>query len=92
MIAAFTGFPGLLCFEFARALCTGCGQGFVVAFSCKGRGRKSTRTSVNGLVELSPFEFLDRLADRPARTTPRAQAWAKLMARVGCQSARITGQ
>ncbi len=23
---------------FARALCTGCGQGFVVAFSCKGRG------------------------------------------------------
>jgi hypothetical protein len=29
---------GLLCFGFARALCTGCGQGFVVAFSCKGRG------------------------------------------------------
>ena len=28
---------GLLCFGFARALCTGCGQGFVVAFSCKGR-------------------------------------------------------
>ncbi|MBM4013312.1 MAG: IS91 family transposase, partial [Planctomycetes bacterium] len=27
---------GLLCFGFARALCTGCGQGFVVAFSCKG--------------------------------------------------------
>jgi hypothetical protein len=29
---------GLLCFGFARALCTGCGRGFVVAFSCKGRG------------------------------------------------------
>ena len=29
---------GLLCFGFARARCTGCGQGFVVAFSCKGRG------------------------------------------------------
>ena len=29
---------GILCFGFARALCTGCRQGFVVAFSCKGRG------------------------------------------------------
>jgi hypothetical protein len=29
---------GILCFGFVRALCTGCGQGFVVAFSCKGRG------------------------------------------------------
>jgi hypothetical protein len=29
---------GILCFGFGRALCTGCGQGFVVAFSCKGRG------------------------------------------------------
>jgi hypothetical protein len=29
---------GLLCFGFARALCTGCGQAFVVAFSCKSRG------------------------------------------------------
>ena len=29
---------GLLCFGFARARCTDCGQGFVVAFSCKGRG------------------------------------------------------
>ena len=29
---------GLLCCGFARALCTGCGQAFVVAFSCKGRG------------------------------------------------------
>ena len=29
---------GILCFEFGRARCTSCGQGFVVAFSCKGRG------------------------------------------------------
>ncbi len=29
---------GLLCFGFARAVCTNCRTGFVVAFSCKGRG------------------------------------------------------
>ena len=29
---------GLLCFGFARAKCTSCGHGFLVAFSCKGRG------------------------------------------------------
>ncbi|MBM4013278.1 MAG: hypothetical protein FJ286_18285 [Planctomycetes bacterium] len=28
-----------------------------------GRRRKSTRRGANGIVELSPFEFLDRLAD-----------------------------
>ncbi|MFN7812445.1 MAG: hypothetical protein ACK5SI_07265, partial [Planctomycetia bacterium] len=28
-----------------------------------GRGRTSTRPGANGVVELSPFEFLDRLAD-----------------------------
>ena len=28
-----------------------------------GRGRKSTPPGVNGVVELTPFEFLDRLAD-----------------------------
>ena len=28
-----------------------------------GRDRKSTRPGANGVVELSPFEFLDRLAD-----------------------------
>jgi len=28
-----------------------------------GRGRKSTRPGANGVIELSPFEFLDRLAD-----------------------------
>ena len=28
-----------------------------------GRGRKTTRPGANGVVELSPFEFLDRLAD-----------------------------
>jgi hypothetical protein len=29
----------------------------------RGRGRKSTRPGANGVVELSPVEFLDRLAD-----------------------------
>ena len=29
----------------------------------RGRGRKSTRPGANGVVELTPFEFLDRLAD-----------------------------
>ena len=28
-----------------------------------GRGRTSTRPGANGVVELTPFEFLDRLAD-----------------------------
>ena len=28
-----------------------------------GRGRKSTRPGANGVVKLSPFDFLDRLAD-----------------------------
>ena len=29
---------GILCFGFGRARCTSCGQRFVVAFLCKGRG------------------------------------------------------
>jgi len=29
----------------------------------QGRGRKSTRPGANGVIELSPFEFLDRLVD-----------------------------
>ena len=29
---------GILCFGFARARCSACGHGFLVAFSCKGRG------------------------------------------------------
>jgi len=29
---------GILCFGFGRAVCTTCRTGFVVAFSCKGRG------------------------------------------------------
>jgi hypothetical protein len=36
---------GLLCFAFARALCTQCPRRFVVAFSCKRRG---VRPSCNG--------------------------------------------
>jgi hypothetical protein len=29
---------GILCFGFARARCTTCGHGFLIGFSCKGRG------------------------------------------------------
>ena len=38
---------------------------FVASSGCRcwSRGRKSTRPGVSGVVELSPFEFLDRLAD-----------------------------
>lgn len=34
----------------------------------RGRGRKSTRPGANGVVELTPFEFLDRLAESPIYT------------------------
>ena len=40
----------------------------------RGRGRKSTGPEANGIVELSPFEFLDRLADLvppPRKHRPR---------------------
>ena len=30
---------GMLCFRFGRALCTGCGQGFVIAFARKVKRR-----------------------------------------------------
>ena len=40
-----------------------------------GRGRKSTRTGASGVVELTPFEFLDRLAcSWPAHRLGRARA------------------
>ncbi len=48
-----------------------------------GRGRKSTRPGANGVVELTPFEFLDRLADlvpppiSPARGPPTD--WGELV-------------
>ena len=42
-----------------------------------GRGRTSTRPGANGVVELSPFEFLDRLADLVARGPPTA--WGELV-------------
>jgi hypothetical protein len=44
-----------------------------------GRGRKSTRPGANGVVELTPFEFLDRLADLvpPAHLEPEVRKRAK---------------
>ena len=38
-----------------------------------GRGRKSTRPGANGVVELSPFDFLDRLADLVPRPRKHRQ-------------------
>ena len=38
-----------------------------------GRGRKSTRPGANGVVELSPFDFLDRLADLVPRLRKHRQ-------------------
>ena len=40
----------------------------------RGRGRKSTRPGANGVVDLSPFEFLDRLAD-PRRGLRGPSTW-----------------
>ena len=40
----------------------------------RGRGRKATGPEANGVVELSPFEFLERLADLvppPRKHRPR---------------------
>ena len=34
---------GLLCFGFAQPVCMTCRTGFVVAFSCKGRGVEQAR-------------------------------------------------
>ncbi len=48
-----------------------------------GRGRKSTRPGANGVFNLSPFEFLDRLADRvpPPLATARGPPtdWGELV-------------
>jgi hypothetical protein len=38
-----------------------------------GRGRKSTRPGVNGVVALSPFDFFDRLADLVPRPRKHRQ-------------------
>jgi len=41
----------------------------------RGRGRKSTRPGANGVVELTPFEFLNRLADL---VPPPRKHWHRL--------------
>jgi len=50
---------GILCFGFGRARCTSCGQGFVVAFSCRGRG---VCPSCNGRrMAQTPAHLVDRV-------------------------------
>ena len=55
---------GLLCFGFARRLCTGCGTGFVIAFSCKGRG---VCPSCNGR-HMARDRYASRRSRHPAGT------------------------
>ena len=72
---------GILCFGFARTLCTGCGTGFVIAFSCKGRGvcpscngRHRAQTAAH-LAEIEHLHCalagLPRDADMPRAACPR---------------------
>ncbi|MFM9195244.1 MAG: hypothetical protein ACKOWG_05780 [Planctomycetia bacterium] len=56
---------GLLCFGFARAVCMTCHTGFVVAFSCKGRGVRSSGGSAPRWPCLTP---------PPARPSARGSA------------------
>ena len=55
---------GILCFGFARRLCTGCGTGFVIAFSCKGRG---VCPSCNGR-HMARDRYASRRSRHPAGT------------------------
>jgi len=71
---------GILCIGVARTLCTGCGQGFVVAFSCQGRGvypsgngRPMARTAahlVDHVIPLVPVRLFG--ARETARRVSRA--------------------
>jgi len=56
---------GILYFGFARARCTACDHGFLIGFSCKGRGnwigagrkRKPSAPDAQGVIHLSPDEL-----------------------------------
>jgi len=48
----------------------------------RGRSRTSTRPGASGVVEVSPFEFLDRLAELvPPTVTPREAAVTRITRR-----------
>ena len=58
-----------------------------------GRGRKSTRPGANGVVELTPFEFLDRLARHVADCVGQAHGAGRggVSARVPLGAAATSG-
>ena len=70
---------GILCFGFARARCTGCGHGFLVAFSCKGTARPVTPADLAHVTERIRTRLVrwfrrKRFLDAEAATAMRA--WA----------------
>jgi hypothetical protein len=75
---------GILCLGFARAQCTGCGQAFVVAFSCKGRGVCPSRLS-RARQHLLPAPL--RLGAQPSCPPPRLRDRRCL--RAGCRRRRV---
>jgi len=93
---------GILCFGFARALCTGCRQGFVVAFSCQGRGvcpfcngRHMAQTGPRGQGCLHPTTGSERCRTRPThvgklRTGTRSAQTREKRQQSGCGALRET--
>jgi hypothetical protein len=62
--------------------------------SCFGRGRKSTRPGAQGVVELSPFGFVERLADLvpPPRKHRHHGCRAQSQAQAGRHGTALTQQ
>lgn len=91
---------GFLCFGFARVVCMRCNPGFVVAFSCKGRGvcpscngRRMAQTAAHLVDHVTPCRrgAALRAGDRAG---PRARARSRnahLLGR-GTQSCRSCGR
>ncbi|MFM9057604.1 MAG: transposase zinc-binding domain-containing protein [Planctomycetaceae bacterium] len=67
---------GVLCFGFARARCSGCGRGFLVAFSCKGRGVCPSCTGRR--MAQTAAHLADRVI-RPRASPPASSCRARFM-------------
>ena len=79
---------GILCFGFARGRCTGCGQAFVVAFSCKGRG---VCPSCDGRHMAQTAAHLADPIIPPGPVTPRPPPTCSSGRTAGFQSTRVFG-